>query len=340
MKTKPLFLLLSLASILFFGEGCQKDQVEVSEPIQQSATKTVNLIKTFAQRLHSDLKTTDSIPVDSVIWYLGAYTNYTYGDASAKGLNLYIDSSFLSISYTGSNVSVNDIARAYNKVVDSIRGHYTCVNSTDKHLLAAVISSDAPSSGKISIKITSIIVYGPYSTQPYVFDSTDHWRWWNYDNNQGGYCGGPNQNQHPESDAAIEIQKKVMIRRGVPGPGYCFAPPYETVPIAPEDFNNPNPYGQTNYFTFLLFYNDDNLLYFHTCLAPFEMNFYLNGVEHIIYTPNNLSINSGAKPPDMSFISLQLYCALWPEQNRTVIEHLGTAFYGTVIPSGGIPEDL
>lgn len=342
MKTK--IYLYTTVTIIFslLIIGCQKEQSVNQETSMNSLVniKSIKLIESFRSRLNSKLKTTDNIPADSVEWYLGANINYTYGNARVVGPDLSVDTSYVSLQIRNENVPLEDLGEIYNELIDSVRTHYYSIDNNDKSLLAVDVKRISQTAQQIEFRIISIIVYGRFISDSWEFDTNDYWTWWDGGTSSGGgYCGGPNYGNSPGTDAADKIQQRVMFRKELPVGNYCYIPPMQTIYLGSFTYYNPSHSGPFNYFNFYLYYNDSNYPLFHGCLMPYEMNFYLSGAEHIVYTANNAP-NPGARPPALSFMTLHLNGNAYLPASYSIYFHEGEAYYGTLIPSGGLPDNL
>lgn len=341
MKTKLTFL-ASLALItVFILFGCKKGQKDNVSNVKQPSISNINIvpiIKSFKLRMNSHVKTTDSVTADSAEWYLVALSNYTYGDASAQGEYQSIDSAFVSIPFSNSHIAISDMENKYDAIIDSIRLHYNSIDNSEKQLLAVDVQTIWKISNQINFKITSFILYGSFPTGNLTFGPNDWWKWWNGGCNFGGYCAGVDSGQNMASDAANQIQNKVMARKAIPTQGYCYVPPLATIELWPTDYPNPDHSGEYNYYSYYMFWNVSGQPDFHGCLCPDEMNFYLTGAEHIVYTADDDPNNPGAKPPDLSFISIIVQGdGIFPYGSSTYL-HRGYAYYGTLIKRGGPPD--
>ncbi len=329
MKTNMLKLLSVVILLIILVIGCKKNQTstteEKSNPI--NIQKIESVVKYCTDRVQNSLKTTDSIPIDSTSYYLEAASNYTHGIASAHGDSQKIDSTVFTINCNNKKVALTDIRSIYSAIIDSIRVSYMKIVSSNKNLIAVEVSSVSEQSDQINVKAVSVIIYG--NSQLGRFDTTDYWLWWNMGGNYGGKCG-PYSGQ-TNLDAAIEIQQHVMLRKGLSN-GY-YAPPIVFSNIFPEDFTNPNHSGSDCYFKYYLYENVSTSSCCHLCLAPFEMNWYLNGAEHICYDSEN-GLNPGARPDGLSFISLDLTGDMIYPMNYTVYLIHGTVKYGVFIQGG------
>lgn len=331
------------ALILILGLiACKKDQPAkpISNSFKNEAIKTENLINSFKSRISSGLKSTDSIPVDSAEWYLGSAINYTYGDATSTGSNLSVDSMFFSFHYEGDYLPIRVASEFYDDIVDSIRAHYYSVESINRHLLAVIVQQTSRTAQEIDFKIVSIVVYNNFGNTNWTFNDTDNWKWWNEGGNNGGYCAGPYYQTALESDAAEQIQQKVMFRKPLPVGTYCYIQPMDIVDINASAYPNPNHSGSNNYYYYYLYKNSTQWPDCHTCLLWEEMNFYLLGAEHIVYTANNDPNDPGARPPSQSFMTIDLRGDMIPSIPYTSYFHYGTVFYGTLQITGGLPDNL
>ena len=316
--------------------GCKKDHFDGQNksPDSSANTKIGNLINSFKARMNSKLKFNDNIPTDSAEWYLGATLNSQYGDATAKGLNLWIDSLFITVPIESGHVSIENMSNSFEEIIDSSTQLYYSIESSDRHLLAADVRNYDQSEDEIKFKITSIFLYDPFINDFWDFGEDDYWKYWNMGTNNGGYCAGPNAGDAKESDAAIQIMRSVTFRKPIPTGYFCYIPPFEDVYLHPTNYGNPN--SPPSYYMYWYYASDPG---FHICLSPTEMDFYLLGAEHIVYTANNATTNPGARPPDLSFIELFLSGDLIPA-NPSIYMHSGMAYYGTLFETGNLPDNF
>jgi len=334
---KSSFRLLSVVILLItLFIGCKKNQTtenprDKSNPIDLQ--KIESLVKYCANRVNSPLKTTDSIPVDSLQYYLEATSNYTYGIASAHGELQKIDSNFFKVPCFNNKIAMTDVNSVYTILIDSVRASFRRIQDQNKNLVVVTTSPATVQSNKALFKVTSIILYGN-NYQVGLFDTIDFWNYGRGQNGYGGKCGPYSGQGNPYLDAAKMIQNRVMLRKGL-SYGYYIGP-YYNVPLSPTDYPNPNHTGSIEYFSFYLFINAPGYSDYHECIRPYEINWYLFGAEHICYTDNNVT-NHGARPPNTDFINITLIGDLWIATGD--ILHYGTAYYGTYI-SGGLQSTL
>jgi hypothetical protein len=346
MKSKKSLFFATLAFTgMFLLFGCTKTIRESTPKAIQtiSSNDMKHLILAFKQRMNSNLKETDSVRVDSLVFYLTALTNYTYGDASSKGNYTSIDSAYISFSLQGSYIPISNVESKYNDLIDSLRNHYNSIED-EKHFLGVTIKTVSKNSTLLVLKVTSIILYGNFSNSYTTFGPDDWWKWWNGGTTTyGGYCAGPNNGQETWSDAAIQITNKVMIRKAVPSEEYYYGPPTLDVYLWPPDYPDPNHSGGYNYYSYYLLWEVSSEPNFHDCISPDEMNYYLTGAEHIVYTYDDDPNDPGARPEGMYFMSifLQGNAIFGPPPNYVdTYFHDGWGYFGTLYQRSGGPNQF
>jgi len=322
-----LFSVVFLLIILVIG--CNKNKTTTEEKANPvNIQKIESVVKYCTDRVQNSLKTTDSIPVDSVVYYLEATSNYSYGIASAHGDSQKTDSSFFTVQFDHNKAAIEDVRAAYGLMMDSIRASYYLLSCVNKNLVSVHVSLVGKDEGLIMLKAVSVIIYGNNSSFG-TFDTTDYWIYRGADQCYGGKCGPYAGTGDPCLDAARKIQNSIMLRKGVLSG--CYVPPFTDVQLWPYNFSNPNWHSADgfNYFRYYFFLNSPGYGNYHSCLMPFEMNRYLGYAEYCVYSEQP----SGAKPTDgSSFISIQLVGALYVGGGLEV--HQGVSHYGIYLQGG------
>lgn len=336
MKTKiNLVYFVLFIGILFNFTSCKKDssksqKSEVQLSIEDK--KIENLIHAFKTKLASNLKSGDSISADSVIWYLKMTANSTYGNATVKYDKVATDSSMLTLTIYNGKIPLIDVESAYNQMIDTIRTNYYRLENVDKRFLCVAITMDSLSSNTMYLKVTSTIIYGTGTLLFGFSEPDDYWYYGRAGANQGGYCDGPNQGTLLDKDAATEIARRIMLRKGVPIGNYYYDP-IITKNIKGWSFPVDPTLPPSNYHYYYMYCNSANLPDVTLCLSPADCNFYLNGTEHVIYTSEN---EGGARPPSYNFISLTLEGDF--SLGNAMYVHFGTVVYG-VFHQGSSPSE-
>lgn len=299
----------------------------------------------------------EDLSVDDAVWSIEALVNYTYADASEQFDKLVNNHDSVTVNLTNGMITIDDATDAYDEIVSIISGHYNNLPSQDKQLIIADVSLRESDGVTAIFNVSSGIGDGP--PNPFAgFGENDHWYFGFGDLNAGGYCDGPYQGTHTDSDAAEEIEKKINMRMSLPVGHRCFtniksvyAGGDELYLIyekdTPEeiwceccDIENPNdPTPHDNYLDFLVFFNYEQWQNFHGCLHsihpnyPDEMNFYLNSMEDIIYEmayecfPDQLE--------GKIFSRCNMYWGYYPYIGSASRWHYNTIYYGESV--GGDP---
>ncbi len=276
--------------------------------------------------------------VDSAIWYLSVTANYTYGSASYETERISKDVTSITLPVTNNKVLLSTVYSKYEEMIDSIRGYYRDIPSTEKQLISVTIETDTVLQDAIVLAVTSTVGTGIIQ-HLCDFNDVDSWIWWN--TGGGGICAGPNYGQGIGSDAAEQMQNKIMICKSVPFGNYW----YEMLPshhVDAWDYPNPNWGGPIyNYYRYRMFWSSSQFANHHGCLSPDELNFYLSGTKWIIYTAES---QGGERPDEASFVSVdvagnQNYYGSYPNY-YTADYHEMDIDYGILHVSPNPPIDL
>jgi hypothetical protein len=323
MKKTITFLLFLLISGIIFS--CKKETPNEVQSLNVSDNKVSSLVRNFKQFGSAGLKSSWEVSPDSAIWYLGATANYTYGDASRETENTWTDTCFFAIPMANQKVTVSVLFNKYAELIDKLRDMYHSRNEENKQLLAVSVKISNYNTDTLVCMATATFAYGPILVSC-VFNNTDYWSFWKYYGN-GGICDGPNSGTHPESDAAEEIQKRIMACKGVPMGNYYYENVItETIidpleyPIDPT-FNTPVSNDRYSH----LYWNSSQYPNFDGCISPADLNFYLAKTKDLIYKD---TINGGIRPVGYSFISIDMQGNEGMEAWYTLYYHIAFIKYG------------
>lgn len=325
MKIRPIHLMIALGLNIFCLPGCKKECTNNFVNISAADQKLEQQIRSFQQKIYSNLKNGETMTVDSVRWYLEACSNYTLGDATAKSPFIANDSFILKVPVNQNHSLINDVGLAYNTINENVMLFANSIRSNDKQTLFIAVKTKSLTDDTLKLKVTSTVLYGSI-VNDWSFQSGQNWKYGDW----LGNCSGNFLGQ----DAATEIQRRIMLRRPVPVGNYYYL---DLTDVQIDALNYPVP-GEppSNYGYCYMFFEDSTLPNFHTCLPYTECNLYLSGTEHVIYTADTLG---GARPTTLnwnfenfSFISLDLAGGLL--LNSTYYFHHGTVHYGTLHQSG------
>ena len=113
--------------IVLYNKLLQKSQNKTT--LSALDFKINRMIKGFKTNMKSHLKDGEEISIDSVIWYIEASLNETYARADNSKEQIWMDSSFVTISLTGNNtVLLSSINDAYTELVSDLSDHYHSIS--------------------------------------------------------------------------------------------------------------------------------------------------------------------------------------------------------------------
>jgi hypothetical protein len=365
---KKIFLTLTLISaigmLLFFGcskESEQKDteQQKVFQPSEQDLLIEGKILA-FKQKLdyvreNPNLKSgEEDMPVEEAVWNIEALVNYTYADASADFNTIVNDSVSITINLVDGKVAISDLTAAYDQIVDSLTEKYNQIQSEDKQLMIADISLIESNGTSAVFTVNSGISEGNSNPGGW-FGPTDYWFYGNLLGKCDIYYG-----QGDGSDAAEQLQRKVNIRKSLPiGHRYfidiknvfCEALEDQIIyePNTPNviececcNLTNPNdPVPWNNINDKLLFFNHGYALginNFHDCIPPDEMNFYLAGLEEVIYNIGYDCFSQQLSGKIFSSCNMDWGLLVAPEESWFF--HTANIQYGVSVGSGIPPHEL
>ena len=335
MKTKFnfTFLLIILFAVSIIASCKKEQQANSLQNIPASDLKLATMLNSFKERGKSHLKSTAEMSIDSAIWYIGATTNFTYGDGSRETEKTWTDSIFISIPITNGKISESEVFNKYEQVIDSLRTIYQAKNEENKQLLAVSVETHSLNINTLTCKVTSIFAYG-FPSIPYTFNDNDSWFfWWQI---QGGICNGPNSGTHLQSDAAEETQKRITYSIAVPNGTYWYetlptVPIRDAIPIVPN--STPNNYHYSYLYWNSSQFPDD----FDGCIPPSDLNFYLTKTKELIYNDTD---HNGIRPIGSSFIGIDMWGFSQYLSSYTIYLHQADVFYGILHWNPNEPDTL
>ncbi len=322
-------MFIFLAGILIvISIGCKKPvspEPIKSTIISSQSQKILHLIKDFKNSMHSSLKSSDEMTIDSTIWYLTATLNETYARTDSTKKIIYEDSSFVTLPVTTEGtVTMENINIAYSLMVEHLREFYYSFSGERSVLLVDLLSKGVDND-QLTIKMDYIIA----KPEPYNiwFGPTDYWRWSTY----GGRCDGTYLGI-TGAPLQLAIHANWNIINQTP-PGYFYADFTHITWINPVDVPLPvgvhNPYG----------YGDNYLFYHHgntnpepnECFEPEVMNYYLS----------NLFVISSLYQPRGKFVSnYESWSDVTVAGGEWTHIHWLNLTYGILVAPNDPPEEL
>ena len=311
MKRKKYFTIVLIATVtlgislkLLLFTSCSKEGEQPKEKqISMEDLQVENRILNFKEEMQLakedelHLKNDSLVDKDTLVWYIEASLNYLFCSLDTMSKITYQDSLDFSLDCNGVYIDYEQLVNTYFSVFEAIQNkNQNCQTSGEKMLLIDVefLINDLKSNNgilKVSTTISSIS-----SGFLEAFGEYDYWEHMGADASYGGYCDGPFEGTSTDSDAAEQIQNKLMGRISLPSehsyftdistiyiePGYSYI--FEDPQYGCPSFDNPNDETNCdNMYDRLLFHSYSGWPNYHTCLSPVEMNFYLNNLQIIIY---------------------------------------------------------
>jgi hypothetical protein len=320
-----LFLALVIVAGVF--NGCKKDQDKTDQaPTGLKDNEVAEKIRNFKIQGTSGFKNAEEVDIEEALWYITTTANYTYSDLTAENEKTWVDTCLINISLTNSKVSLTEVYAKYELMVENLRSFYAAKSEENKQFLSVSLQPVSMDDNNLVCKASAVFTYSPIPGGSLCnFNSTDHWSfWWFY---QGGICDGPNSGTNLESDAAEEIQKRIMRCKGALPSNYYYEP---TVTISLNDpLQFPIPFGtgtpHNNGYCYL-YWNSSQYLNFEGCLSPYYLNFYLTKTKELIYQDVN---NGGIRPVGEALIDINLWGNIDNDPNGYLIYfHQANVNYG------------
>lgn len=339
--TKTIIIFIAMVALIAIIYSCSKQ--EQSEPngstteISQSSAdiQIENKIRAFKSKMeflreNPSYKSGETMSVDSAVWYMEAASNYTYSHASNTFNELVVDSIEINVPINNGEIQLNDMLEAYDEMINDISESYYAILNEEKYLVFNDISLKTTEIGTATLDIVAGFGVGQASGTSNIFSD----EWW-----FGEKLGDCDFN-NPGTDAAEQIEDKILLRKGTPSPDIKYRD-VETFEIFAFDYLNTedlNPYD--NLYDYWMFYMWDpysgNMPNVHYCVSVDEMNFYLLGTEYIL----NHDQPQFARPPGKTLLTIDMRGTGVYSGEGTTALHWAILTYG--IPYIGIdpPDDL
>lgn len=303
MKTKLTISLLVVALAIGFLTSCKKDQEKINPtPAIVSDAEIANKIREFKNIGASNLKSSGEITIEEALWYIATTANYTYSDLTAENEKTWVDTCLINISLSGAKVSLTEVYAKYELMVDHLRTFYTARSEENKQFLTLSLEPVTMDDNYLVCKARAVFTYSPVPGGGLcVFNNSTSYSF-SYDWLNNATCYTPSTD---ETDAAEEIQKRIMRCKGVL-PGNYFYEPTITVSIN-DPLEYPIPLGTGtphNYGYSYLYWNSNQYPGFDGCISPDYLNFYLTKTKELIYNDTD---NGGIRPDGNGLIDIDLW---------------------------------
>ena len=251
--------------------------------------KVASLIENFKGKMEFDLKSGESISLDSAVWNMEATLNYDYADPDSASALFITRKSVYTLDIDANEfVTLTDVQTVYDLMEDTLEMQFLDLINTVKIIVMCDVSVDSTDSNKAYLTLTN--GFGlDLPTQYDPFDEDDDWIWGTISGPLAGKCDGSDST----SDGSNELQKRLNNPLLVPGE-QIFYTDIETPERTGEDFLDENGAPR-------LYVGWDYPQ--HNCLDNDTLTYYLWQSDEIIH---NYSSEGGLRPANKSFVSLEI----------------------------------
>ncbi|MBE0641257.1 MAG: hypothetical protein IH599_04425 [Bacteroidales bacterium] len=275
------------------------------------------------------MKSTLSYDKEEGIWLLESSLTYSLANPSREGSEVLGGTLKLQVPPCSTSISATQLGTIYANLYDSLFSVVSRNELQDAYLEFINLDWTAEENSNF-ITLEYMFGYGgaaSYANSPYGPDD-----WWWYGMGMGR-CNGVVCCQG--KDATTEIMRKTLLNMAIPF-GHAYFTDVEVVIVRnPMDLPQGNP--DPNHCYFPLFYSNGSPAYdtsFHSCLSPFEMNYYYGSIQSLMSQNrpyiNPLDPSQGLKVPVGILLVPSEYLN---SHGYSVLEHILFIFYGISHPS-------
>lgn len=303
MKTKTILLFLALTIAAGVFNACKKDQDKTDQvPTGLKDNEVAEKIRNFKNQGTSGFKNSEEVDIEEALWYISTTANYTYSDLTAENEKTWVDTCLINISLTNSKVSLTEVYAKYELMVENLRSFYAAKSEENKQFLTVSLEPVSMDDDNLLCKARAVFTYSPIPGGSLCnFDNSTSYSY-SYDWLNNATCYIPST---VETDAAEEIQKRIMRCKGVLPSNYYYEPTV-TIPLNdPLQFAIPVGTGtpHNNGYSYL-YWNSSQYTGFDGCLSPYYLNFYLTKTKELINQDVN---NGGIRPVGEALIDIDLW---------------------------------
>jgi hypothetical protein len=233
--------------------------------------------------------------VDSVVWYIEALFNATYGFPDERYGKTQTDKTTVFINVNSNEkVSLDDVVIAFDEIINTVTQFYYQCNFEEKGFLLLDLSYGNTTENQLEIGLRSVI--GEKSGEYDPFGPDDDW-WYGKKKGDCEWNIG-----YGTTDAGMKLTEAINSNKPLvsPPPGYRFVyNSYDTINLFGHEYENDN--GEK-----LIFYVENasgTFTWEEQCLKPEEMNFHFFGEREVIYNILPVEYN---KPQNWTFMGCDL----------------------------------
>ncbi|MFA5419100.1 MAG: hypothetical protein WC341_11645 [Bacteroidales bacterium] len=209
---KKYIVLIIFAVIAVGVSSCKKDNtnklVNQDDELMAKSKKVISLIKKFDGKMSSNLKSGESISVDSAVWNMEALQNYEHANPGEATKNFEVAKSNYTLDLDeNGQVLMSDVQAVYAQMEDMLALKLEQIPSDEKVVRFADVSLDSIEGSTAYVSTTLGFGYTWLLNRYWPFNTSDNWYWGTLSQEYGdpplGKCDGT---QYGVSDASDQLQ--------------------------------------------------------------------------------------------------------------------------------------
>jgi len=281
MKKLPLFILFPLLAGLLYS--CQKEQEPISSKIDQAQLKKsqqiIRQIEGFDTKLTSNLKSGETISVDSLVWYTEALENYNNARPDLQYENFAVSKTTYTATLDNGSLSMQDVSALFSTMQSDLETELANLSPTDDKLKLTDVALDSIEGNTAYLSANR--VFGLKISAMYdAFEADDDWIWGTvgqsmFGDPPAGKCDGT---MYGVSDGSDELQRRLN------NPNFAYDQQFVIVDVITIENINGGAWSDGN--GPLLFWINDNQPDFswEYCLTNEALTEQLSNAHTILYS--------------------------------------------------------
>ena len=281
LKKSIIIIAIATTFVTLQLTSCQKDkELTTNTNVSNEDLARANELLKFRNNMENNLKTDEMLTLSDAVSLMEGTVNMTYGRPEYEDDEIINASFSVDFNSKTNTVSLTEIKKAYNQIVDSLREFKNNIKMTESALLSADLEL-VEDKGNYNIKVYSDFVAWNENKSTNLTNDYGPNDWWHAVGGEGR-CGdyeGQNVGQDAATvlTASIAAKLKSVYRPHI-HPGYYWDNQY-TKTLKYTDY--PAPAGSLwDYRIFYKFHNYNSIWQNSPCLSPDDMDFfYINGYD-------------------------------------------------------------
>lgn len=209
-------------------------QQDRSSPARKKSQQIIRQIEGFDTKLNNNLKSGETITVDSLVWYTEALENYTHARPDLQYENFAVSKTTYTATLDNSSLSMQDASALFNTMQSDLETELANLNPTDDKLKLTDVVLDSIEGNTAYLSANRVFGIG-ISAMYDAFDEDDDWIWGGtvgqslFGDPPAGKCDGT---MYGVSDGSDELQRRLN------NPNFAFDQQFIIVDVVTiEDIN-------------------------------------------------------------------------------------------------------